>query len=297
MVDQNSLEFVDNDDIKDRVRKMKRNVDVDSWNKPILEQTMAQAIENSLDENSREIIRHVLKTQVFTDGVKLYLPSVHLIPDDDDGHEIKYIKIESYDPDTWEFISDVTLNFEPSGIDNLSNDEEKNRIRNDSDDLWRAITDASLSKFHLVTNGRTLSFTHDEKMFFFDLSTGIRYKEVVEIPSYAKGLDYDYNTNEFWAWNYDEPDPTLRSFKIKGFRKNPELGSRVRVGENNYIKEMTANTYKHQLVDRKIEPRSVKKFLRHLELGSPEEQADISYPENDSEQLSLYLLMYVLHKG
>ncbi|CAI2387911.1 unnamed protein product [Moneuplotes crassus] len=138
---------------------------------------------------------------------------------------------------------------------------------------------------------------YNNKLYLFDMATGVRHKEVLEIPNFGKGIDYDYKNNVFWAWERDEDDPTLKSFKIKGFQKNPFLGKEALYSNKNNVDPVTKNTFRLQKVKRKIEPRSDENFLRRLESISPAETADANYLENDSEEYSLYLLMFILKKG
>ncbi|CAI2359604.1 unnamed protein product [Moneuplotes crassus] len=292
VIDQDTLDFIENEQIKERIIKTKRKVGIDDVNKPILEQSDPTFLQREIGNNTHNIIRHVLESSIFTDGVKLYLHSYNL--DVSEGAEkLKFIQIESYNADTWEFISSIKLDFKPANVN--SNDYE--RVKQDTEDLWRAFEKNPSSKFSFSTNCQTLMIHYDNKLYLFDMATGVRHKEVFEIQNFGKGIDYDYKNNVFWVWEKGADEPTLKSFKIKGFQKNPFLGKEALYSNNNNADLITKNIFRLQKVKRKIKPRSAENFLRHLELRSPAETADANYPENDSEEYSLYLLMFILKKG
>ena len=71
-----------------------------------------------------------------------------------------------------------------------------------------------------ATNGTTFVLGSHGKMYFFDLSTGRRYTEVISIPDTKGG--YNPFTNEFWFYVGENDDLVLRSFTIDGLNLNAD---------------------------------------------------------------------------
>lgn len=82
--------------------------------------------------------------------------------------------------------------------------------------LKNLLQQPNILKSYCATNGQTMTLTQNGKMFFFDLETGIRYAETIDVPRTDGG--YNHLTNTFWHYSPSAKNPTLKSFKIDGFK-------------------------------------------------------------------------------
>ena len=69
-------------------------------------------------------------------------------------------------------------------------------------------------------NDTILILWTDQDLYFFDVQTGIRYTDVIEIPGTQIG--YDNITNTFWYYCRERNKHSLKSFKIEGFMSTAE---------------------------------------------------------------------------
>jgi hypothetical protein len=133
-------------------------------------------------------------------------------------------------------------------------------------------------------------------MYFFNISTGIRYKDTVNIPN-VQGGGYDPDTNNFWFYNEGHNQPILKSFTIDGFSHKGELGDNSSKNFPQFVKNRTVETVEKQKSERKTAPRNLEKFLKRLGNKQEEIKDQPETPQNQNSHYSRYLIMYTLHKG
>ncbi|CAI2369874.1 unnamed protein product [Moneuplotes crassus] len=270
---------------------------IDSWNKPIIERFDEALLEEEISKRRHNSFRWIYYAQFFTDGDLLYILAPYLeVKDNQMLEEVSHIEIERYDPDTWNFIRKTKLNYEPINQESMPPEEQK-RVSQDTETIKKYCSEGNFKKSMIGTNSEILAITAQGKMYFFDLETGNRYKTTIEVPN-NKGGGYDPFTNTFWTWKDNEDNAILKSFKIEGFRSIDEIKQSSQNNSNNYAHKRVQDIMKSQRIETKIERRNFENFLKRLENRSIQELIiNPNYPENEMEELSLYLIMYIISKG
>ncbi|CAI2362161.1 unnamed protein product [Moneuplotes crassus] len=268
----------------------------DNWNKPILEYTEQSALEECFLNNDLDSFRSVKCSPIFTDGDKLYLIVSYILRD---RTTISHYEVEIYDSETLDFISKVKLDFQPEEDRNLS-PSQKFKILQDSEAIWNNLIDEKIGDCLFCTNGETLVISVNSEMYFFSLKSGSRYSEVLSLP-YKKCIGYDPETNTFWFWtdpySQSQNENLLTSLKIDGFRGKYELNSQNYEHLGKFMTKKTEEVLAHQKVENKVEAANMVDFLKTLEDRHFVKPISFDYPENNSENFSLYLIMYIISKG
>jgi hypothetical protein len=292
-LDLETLLYDESEEFKAFVLKNKRDSASDDWNKRIIEFSNEEQLNECKEKKECELYRVMDQTPIFTDGKLLYFITHWFKEEGADGEEIGKVEVETYCPDTWVCKGSYQLDFEPQDNANWTN-EEQTKIAEDSEAIKRAICD-SIPECMFATNGKTLSIGYNGNMYFFDLSTGERYRDVVSIPSTNGG--YDHNSNTFWFFDEDRYEPNLKSFKIDGFSSIDELNDTSLKNFPQFQKNRTLKVVEEQKVEQKLEPRSLEKFLKQLGNSSRKESELKEAPQNQSKEQSLFLILYTLSKG
>jgi hypothetical protein len=131
-------------------------------------------------------------------------------------------------------------------------------------------------------------------MFFFDLKTGKRSSETLDIPNTHGG--YDYLDNTFWFYKNNQDAPVLKSFKVDGFKSKEELTDVTKKNFSEFAKKRTSKTIEEQKSQHRIPPRTLEGFLKKLGNKRHENTIPESKQNQDIHQ-SLFMIMYAIGKG
>ena len=291
--DRNTLEVIEPDDYKNNLIKCQRNNNSDAWNTQILEVTNSSYLEEAIRRGEAEKFRTLVETPLFTDGKHIYVISTYVIEGAYEKEEVGY-EVEAYCPDTWKCIKSFKLILEPEQDQNISN-EASMKIVEETEMIKNCLLQSSILKSYCATNGQTMTFTQNGKMFFFDLETGLRYPETIEVPKTDGG--YNYLTNTFWHYNSSAKNPTLKSFKIDGFKNVIEDSSETVLNLSEAIKSHTKLVVEQQKSKTKPQQRNLEGFLKKLGSRSKPKFSESDIKTNESVSLSLYLWMYIVGRG
>lgn len=181
----------------------------------------------------------------------------------------------------------MELDFNPEKGDDQKISEETETCKNN-------FSDYTLPECICATNGVFLSVSNGGKMFFFDIKTGKRFSETLDIP-YTQG-GYDYIDNTFWFYKSDSATPVLKSFKVDGFKSKAELSDSTNKNFNEFAKKRTSKTIEEQKSDHRIATRTLEGFLKKLGNKRVENFIPESKQNHDIHQ-SLFMIMYAIGKG
>ena len=125
ILDLDTLEQIDSEEFKANVINKKRNLDIDEWNKPIMEFTQSSELTEVFEKKEQNVYRSMQYSPVFTEGEKLYFLSTYFkAENNEDGVKVAYIEVESYDFETWDFLSKTRLVFKPLEVPDTSQEKE-----------------------------------------------------------------------------------------------------------------------------------------------------------------------------
>jgi hypothetical protein len=229
---------------------------------------------------------------------------------DDSDHNVdlsnmkKFFEVEIYNPHNWECINSIKLQFEPeeqkiNEENKKEEDEEYVKIHEDTDRIKDIFNPDTLHRLQCATNGEILSCcTRNGRMYFFDLNTGSRFKDVVSIP--ATYGSYNYFTNTFWFYDDEIHSPTLTSFGIDGVKNAKELHHQVKLKFDDFYEKQTENVIKIQETNKRIPiqtPETMLKALISCEDRNKHHQINYSHTEDNNVSCALYMIMNILNKG
>ena len=132
-------------------------------------------------------------------------------------------------------------------------------------------------------------------MYFFDLETGKRFSETINVSTYNGG--YNNLTNTFQSYNQNTSNPTINSFKIERFKNETESTGEDSTHLSDLVKSRTTQIVEEQRNDHRVQPRSLVNMLKGL--GSLNE-SEVSIPDtkgNSHIAPSLYPIMYTIGRG
>ena len=296
-LDTETLEPIKNEEYKAKLLRCKRNFNSDPWNKPLLEITDTKALENEIFKGALEEYRSVRNTPIFTDGEYICIMATYLIKHGL-GTTVKDCEIEFYDPHTWEFVKSKRLIFEPEESKDISS-TQKAKVAEETKSVQLFLTKPKLLiKAVIAINKTTFAIGSHGVMYMFDLTTGRRYEEVVQVPSTSGG--YNPYTNKFWFLSETSKNYILKSFTINNFTKPVEENQQKH--ETNSGLDLISEQYRREVLE-KTEPngtdisaRDMTSFVNNIFRPTQlEPQLKNVYNENIDE--SLYLIMYVLNQG
>ena len=137
------------------------------------------------------------------------------------------------------------------------------------------------------------------KMYFFDLKTGRRHPDVISIPSTPGG--YNPYTNEFWFYDENSENLTLKSFTVVGLDKNTSGVEKDSLGSGStykYSKDKVLEILEKDNSTTKSEPNlNMKSFVKKLCTKKQNDSDLLRGSNNESPQDSLYVIMYSLSQG
>jgi hypothetical protein len=188
-------------------------------------------------------------------------------------------EVEMYDSETWEFVKSIQLYFEPENIEIERNEMDRTMSKLDFEELRQIKEDISQLKLTINCqeeaeviwwiNNNILIMIESEKFHFFDMKTGRRFKETIDIseeidPNCSTVL-YNYSTNVFWYLNSNDKDyPQLKSFSINGFGEVTNKIVKNKLEFQNFQKKMITKIIESQSENTKIEPMTEKSLLTSL---------------------------------
>lgn len=275
------------------VKLPKRNPDVNDWNDSIYEITDQSQLSEQMDGNEKSSYRTVKSTPIFSDGEYLYIIAQYVKMVEAEII-IDHFELESYSIEDWKNVHNVVLDLTPENLEGKI-PEKESKILEESDMLKGFLSNThSENKLVNACNGETLITSLNGKMFFFDLKTGKRYTDTLDIPNTSGG--YDYQTNTFWFYDENNYKPVLKSFKVDGFKSKVELANSDTKSISEIIKQRTSEVLESQRSEHKAPPRNLESFLKKLG-NKPKECLVVETKENESMHQSLYLIMFTINKG
>lgn len=287
-VDVNTLEAIESEELKALKIKNKRNTDTDTWNKKVLEFMNYNSFQEQKEKGELEEYRTLGYTPLFTDGQHIYVIATY-IKIKDDSEEYSGFEVETYCAKTWKSVNSVRLSFEPEEQPN-STPEQEAKVVEDSETAKSFFDQDQLCESTFATNGKVMAVARHGKMYFFDLETGVRLRDRLDVPNSYGG--YDPLSNNFWFYKDSEYKPILKSFKVEGFKSREELTEVTAKNVVELLKQRTQKTVEEQKGASRVAPRSLESFLKKLGNKSNEESAPAEARENDNVHPSLYLIMY-----
>ena len=294
LYDKNTLELIEPDDYKNKLLKCKRNLDTDSWNTPKLESTETINLVTAISKGGEESYRSLSETPIFTDGKHIYVIATLYVEGNYEKEEAGH-QVEVYCPDTWKCIKTVKLILEPDQNTNISSDDTFAKIVDETEKVKFNLTKNNIIRCNCATNGKIMSLSREGIMYFFDLETGKRFSETINVSKYDGG--YNNLTNTFWSYNQNTSNPTINSFKIEGFKNDTESTLEDSTHLPDLVKSRTAQIVEEQRNECRVQPRSLVNKLKSL--GNSNERDGLIPDSKSNSQIapSLYLIMYTIGRG
>ena len=290
--DIRSLEIKDDEDFAKKLVKCARKED-QPWNDKVLERTNLNTLDEIIQRNELESYRRLVKTPLFSDGESLYVVSIYRI-NPNQGSTENECEVEIYDPETWACTGSIRLIMDPEEQKDWTN-EQATKINEQTDHVKQYLDTDHLHEHVFATNGQQLVVNIQEKLYFFDLKTGRRSAETLDVP--CKLYGYDFHTNTFWFYKPDTDKLVLKSLKLNGFKSKKEMEDEYNLDFSQFLKARTQTTLEEQKNPDKTPARSIESILRSLG-NKPEEKVDYTKTKHNKDiSQSLYLIMYTMNKG
>ena len=294
LVDKFTLCILETEGHRAKLLRNQRNHLSDEWNKKLFEITDSQALEVELSKGTLPEYRSVMHSPVFTDTRYIYIIATYHKPQSEENQTLEF-EVEAYLPDTWELHSSHRLIFEPEETKN-ENPDTLAKIAEETETVRSLLS----KKEHLLgslcaTDGSTFMFGSHGKMYFFDLKTGRRHTDIINIPSTSGG--YNPYTNEFWFFDENSENLTLKSFIVDGVRNSGSESSENKGVTERHSKDTVKKILENQDSSAKeMYSRSMTSFLRGLCTESSEKPT-LNTVKCENLDETLYVIMYVLNKG
>jgi DNA-binding transcriptional regulator GbsR (MarR family) len=197
--DKNSLDKVEDESLKKVLAKTKRNTDKHDWNSRIYEVTNEQDFTEAVNKGGHGQYRKLHKSPLFSEGKNLYVVATYYEkPETDFSIDTmqRSFSVEIYDPLTLTLLNRTQLILEPDK-ESLTKEEEQ-KINDATEGLKNSLQYTELDQLSFMTNGKDLALVWNNKMHFFSLQTGRRYRSTIDLPSNYCG--YSPLTNTFWCF-------------------------------------------------------------------------------------------------
>ena len=132
------------------------------------------------------------ETPIFTDGKHIYVIATFYV-EEKVGHQV-----EVYCSDTWKCIQSVRLILESDQNANISSDASA-KIVEETEKVKFNLTRNNIIRCNCTTNRKVMTLSREGLMYFFDLETGKRFSETINVSTYNG--EYNNLTNTFQSYN------------------------------------------------------------------------------------------------
>lgn len=292
LYDKDTLNPIEDEDFKKNLLQHKRNIDVDNWNKPLLEITTEAQLKSTIKSGVPGTYRSLRETPLFTDGTNLYVISTHYIKAEIDSEEPnldaleKTYSIEIYDPVSLELLQTLKLDLDAGEAGTSPDDVEL---------LRNILSPKLLDEVVCATNGKTLILGKGQDAFVFSLETGKRYPERLSFTFKLGG----YNNFDSRVWGLDSYQLRFNSNRVSEFG---DINSLQKIVDLNQLKLkrdkeiLSSLKQKTQMVPRRTTINLLKKLVKSENRHEKSQQV-IKETQEVEKSLSAYAIASTLYQG
>lgn len=254
-------------------------------NDRILEKTNNTLFNEALKSTDVDYIRKLDETPLFTDGELIYVISSHVPVHSKTKDLDTEWEVEAYDPSTWKCKFCKRLIMKPEEQKEWSA-EKAAKVIEDTESAKYILPPSQIMLNTYATNGKVLAIASATRIYFFDLETGIRLPETLQLSSSVKG--YSYITNSFYSFNRNDGKLIISSFKIDGFKTKAELDNEGTLSFSELMLKRTKSVIEEQKDSNRAPARSMVNILKSL--GSSTQKKFDQIIHNKDTSLSNYLI-------
>ena len=295
--EKEALKVLEDDPILKKLTDNKRTVE-DDWNKPIFEVTNEEELKDCIEKSVKGSFRRLKNTPMFFDGEYLCVFVTYFTKPENDA-DINTFKdmprsfmVEMYDPETLEFRNRVPLDIELEG-----QEASDLKVQEELEHIKTILGCEYPSTVVAASNGKILATGKGDALYFFDLETGKRISDKINLPFKVNGFNRDDST--FWGIDENYSKYELISCKVSGFDLNTESERLINIKKlfsiqlKDALKEMSKSTTKS------VEKSTIGllKRLTKSQTTYDQAQSDAAASKDLPQHLSTLSISHVILEG